>query len=237
VGCLLFCTPFRNPALLARAAVTIDHISGGRAELGMGAGWRQEEFDDHGWVFGTLGERMAALEEALQVVRRLLDGETVTLRGKHHTYAGAVCRPRPVQERLPIWVGGTGPRRTPRLAARYADGLNVPFLSPEETRKRFEALERACEEAGRDPAQVRRTVNVEFHMGADAAAAERIRRRLADEGHARGAGSLLGTAQEAVERIGEYALAGAECVNIAIRPPLDWEAFDAFISEVMPRFA
>ncbi|MCH7477317.1 MAG: TIGR03560 family F420-dependent LLM class oxidoreductase [SAR324 cluster bacterium] len=237
VGCLLFCNPFRNPGLLARAAVTIDHISNGRVELGMGAGWKQDEFDDYGYSFGTLGERLDRLEEALQIVRSLLREDSTTFKGKYYQLEGARCFPKPVQEKLRIWVGGVGQRRTPRMAAQYADGFNIPFLSPAETRDRYQRLNQHCEKAGRNPAEIERSVNLEFHMGTDQASADRIRKALEAAGHPRMEGSLTGTSREVVERLGEYVEAGVEGINIAMRPPVNFEAIEAFIEEVMPQFA
>lgn len=236
VGCLLFCNPFRDPGLLAKAAVTIDHISNGRAELGLGAGWKQDEFEDFGFPFLPVAQRMDRLEEALQVVRSLLRDETTTFQGNHYTLNQALCDPKPIRGRLPLWVGGAGPVRTPRLAADYGDGLNLPFLSPEDAKARYRTLDNQCEKLGRDTAEVDRSVNLMFRMGADATSAEAIRRRLEAAGDPRIEGSLLGTAPEVVERLGAYAKAGARGVNLAVGTPLDWEALEAFTSDVMPHF-
>lgn len=234
VACLVFCVPFRNPALLAKAVVTIDHLSGGRAELGLGAGWLAEEFLEFGYRFPTLGERLDQLEEAVQIVRALLREGTVTFEGRHFRVAGAVCAPRPLQPRLRIWLGGSGRRRTPRLAARYADGFNVPFVSPAGFRERTAVLDRECERLGRDPRQIMRTVNLGFYMGADAAAAAPKREEVARLDEERRPGMLVGTPREVIGRLEEYAAAGVEGVNLSIRPPVDWDALEAFVVDVMP---
>lgn len=236
VGCLLFCNPFRDPGLLAKAVVTIDHISNGRAEMGLGAGIKPDEFADFGFPFPPAAQRMDQLEEALQVVRSLLRDETTTFQGTYYNLNQALCDPKPIRERLPLWVGGAGPVRTPRLAAAYGDGLNLPFLSPADATARFQTLDRNCEKLRRDPAEVNRSVNLMFRMGAGAASAEAIRQRLEAAGNPRIEGSLLGTVAEVVERLGAYEKAGARGVNLAISTPLDWEALEAFTSEVMPHF-
>ena len=118
VGCLVFCSWFRSPGVLAKAAVTIDHLSRGRCELGIGAGWFEQEFRDFGYGFAPLGERLDHLEETLTVVRSLLRDEKTDFKGRYHQLDGAVCSPRPYNPNLRLWVGGRGERRTPRLAAR-----------------------------------------------------------------------------------------------------------------------
>jgi F420-dependent oxidoreductase-like protein len=232
VGCLVFCALFRSPGLLTKAAVTIDHLSGGRVELGMGAGWFEEEFREFGYDFPPLGQRLDQLEEALQVVGSLLRDPVTNFEGRYYRLQGAICSPKPRNPNLRIWVGGAGPRRTPALAARYADGFNVPYLGPEHYAERIATLDRSCEELGRDPREIERSVNVGFYMGADAAGAD----RKADIEHIGGPGMLVGSPQQAVDRIGEYERAGAQGLNIAFRPPVDWDAYEAFLEEVVPHF-
>jgi F420-dependent oxidoreductase-like protein len=235
VGCLVFCSSFRPPGVLAKAAVTIDHLSGGRVELGIGAGWFEEEFRDFGYGFPTLGERMDHLEETLTVVRSLLRDPVTDFKGRYHQLDGAVCSPKPVNPGLRLWVGGRGPKRTPRLAARYADGFNAPYLGAEEFAGRMETLDRLCEEEGRDPGAIERSVNLAFLMSADEKAAAE---RAAEAEAMRGAlgGVLTGTPTQAIEQIAEYERAGAAGLNLAFRPPIDWDAFEAFIEHVLPVF-
>lgn len=223
VGCLVFCALFRNPGLLAKAAVTLDHISGGRAEIGLGAGWFAAEFNDFGYAFPPLGKRLDQLEEALILVRALLRGEPVTWSGDYYQLDGAVCSPPPLNRNLPIWVGGRGERRTPGLAARYADGFNMPYLSPEQVEDRLKRLEIACEAEQRDPAELATSVNVGFYMGAGSRAPAQL-----------SAGSLSGAKQQVIDRLGAYRETGVGGLNLAIRPPIDWEQLEIFIEEVMP---
>jgi F420-dependent oxidoreductase-like protein len=223
VGCLVFCALFRTPGLLAKAAVTIDHLSGGRAQIGIGAGWLEEEFREFGYGFPPLGRRLDQLEEALAVTRSLLRDDETTFHGKYYQLDGAVCAPKPVNTELPIWVGGRGKERTPVLAARYADGFNMPYLSPEAVSDRLERLARACADEARDVSQLQTSVNVGFYMGD----------RVPDVDPN---GSLTGSVQEVVDRVGAYEETGVGGLNIALRPPVDWDALERFIDGVMPHF-
>src|SRR3990172_8719088 len=108
VGCMMFCIPFRNPALLAKAVVSIDLISGGRVEMGIGAGWYEEEFTEFGYTFPSMKERVEMREEALQILHSLFNEPVTTYHGKHFRLDNAVCAPKPLQKHLPIWIGGRG---------------------------------------------------------------------------------------------------------------------------------
>ena len=127
IGCLVFCVPYRNPALLAKALTTLDHLSHGRIEAGLGAGWHSLEFEAYGYPFERIGTRMDMLEEGVAIVRGLLTQERTTFQGRHYRVENAACQPPPVQPRLPIWIGGLGEQRTLPLAARHADGWNAAY--------------------------------------------------------------------------------------------------------------
>ena len=223
VGCLVFCALFRNPGLLAKAGVTIDHLSGGRADIGIGAGWFEEEFREFGYGFPPLGKRLDQLEEALTVIHSLWNDDVTNFSGKYYDIQGAVCGPKPIGLRL--WIGGTGKRRTPRLAARFADGFNMPYVPPGVAADRIGRLRQACEAIGRDPAAIDTSVNLGFYMNSD---------RTPDVA---ANGSLTGGAQQAIDTIGAYSDVGVAGVNIAIRPPVDWDALQRYIEEVMPAFS
>lgn len=236
VGSMMICVPFRNPTLLAKAALSIDHISGGRVELGVGAGWFEEEFKEYGFPFPPIAERMDMLEEALQILRSMFDNPVTHFKGKHYQVDGAVCEPKSKQNKLRLWIGGRGPKRTPRLAATYADGYNTPYLEPDEYGQRLEELHRACDKAGRDPATLTCTINVHFLMGHDAASIQRGRDRYAAMPDTHRRGAMLGGKQEAIDRIAEYQAVGADGLNIAFRPPVDWDSYQLFLEEVAPAF-
>ena len=138
VGSLVFCMGYRHPAVLAKAAVTIDHVSNGRLELGLGAGWFEMEYNAFGIPFPPVKTRLDALEEGVQVIRSMFTQEKTTFIGEHYQLTDAYCSPRPVQQPPRIWVGGGGERRTLRLAARYADGWNVPYIPADRYRHKMQ---------------------------------------------------------------------------------------------------
>ena len=222
VGCLVFCVLFRNPGLLAKAGVTIDHLSGGRADMGIGAGWFEEEFREFGYGFPPLGERFDQLEEAVTIIKTLWSGETVDFRGKYYDMQGAVCSPKPLGLRL--WVGGRGKKRTIDLAARFADGFNMPYVSPATAADRLQRLREACDRAGRDFDELDTSVNLGFYMNSE---------RTPDINPE---GSLTGSASEAIDKIGAFKDVGIQGINIAFRPPIDWDALQCYVEEVMPHF-
>jgi F420-dependent oxidoreductase-like protein len=238
IGCLVFYVGYRNPALLAKAATTLDHISGGRFELGLGAGWHHWEATAYGYDFPSVGERLDHLDEAATVIRGLLTQERTTFEGRHCRVEDASCLPRPVQDRLPIWLGGVGERRTLRLVARHADGWNAAYVPPAEFARLGGVLDHWCEVEGRDPAALRRGINLSFNLALDAAGVERERAALAEAwgpmADRVADGALLCTVDEAAERVRAYVEAGATDVNIALRAPWDEDALTAWLEQVMP---
>lgn len=239
IGCLVFYVGYRNPALLAKAATTLDHITSGRFELGIGAGWHVWEASAYGYPFPDIGTRLDMLEEAAQIIRGMLTQDRTSFSGKHYQVDDASCLPKPVQERLPIWIGGVGEKRTLKLVADYADGWNAAYLSPEEFARVNEVLNHWCEAEARDPASLRRAANVMFNLGMDARDLERQREALQRDWGAMADrvadGALLCTPEAAVDRIMEYVNAGADEINIALRAPWSEEALDAYLTEVMPK--
>ncbi|MEO7296566.1 MAG: TIGR03560 family F420-dependent LLM class oxidoreductase [Candidatus Limnocylindria bacterium] len=168
LGQIVICNGFRNPALTAKMAATIDTISGGRFELGIGAGWKKDEWLAYGYGFPETKERLAMLHDALEVVTRMLEpGRTThaSYDGEHHRVKDARNLPKPMQERgMPIMVGGNGPNVTWRLAARYADELNLDGLSPDEVREALPTIRARCEEIDRDPASLAVSVHAWWGM-------------------------------------------------------------------------
>jgi alkanesulfonate monooxygenase SsuD/methylene tetrahydromethanopterin reductase-like flavin-dependent oxidoreductase (luciferase family) len=239
IGCLVFYVGYRNPGVLAKAAVTLDHLSGGRFELGLGAGWHEQEAAAFGYDFPPLGTRFEMLEEGVQLIRSLLTQERTTFEGRHFRASDASCLPPPVDgRRLPIWIGGVGPRRTPRLAARYADGWNAAYIGPLEYGSLNATIDRCCEEEGRDPASLDRTVNLMFMLAADTASAQAADRRLDEQWGDMAArvrnGALMGTPDQAIDTIAKYVEAGARGVNIALRAPWDEDALSAYLETTIP---
>ena len=239
IGCLVFYVGYRNPALLAKAATTLDHITGGRFELGLGAGWHIWEASAYGYPFPDIGTRLDMLEEAAQIIRRMLTQERTTFSGLHYQVDNASCLPPPVQERLPIWIGGVGEKRTLKIVADHADGWNAAYLEPNEFARVNEVLNHWCEEESRDPKTLKRAANVMFNLALSDADLTRQREILQRDwgGMAERieGGALLCKPDQAVERILEYVAAGADEVNIALRAPWDEEALDAYLETVMTR--
>lgn len=238
IACLVFYVGYRNPALLAKAAVTLDHISGGRFELGLGSGWAELEARACGYDFPALRERMDMLEEATPLIRSLLTHERTTHDGEFFNVDDASVVPGPVRGHLPIWVGGIGEKRTLRIAARYADGWNAAYVAPAEFGRLCAVLDDWCEIEDRDPTTIERTVNLMFHLSKDAGAAARTEAALIDQWGDMAerviGGALLGTPEQATARVLEYVAAGAQGVNIALRAPVDEEALDAYLTQVVP---
>ena len=156
LGHMVICTGFRNPALTAKMASTIDVISGGRFELGIGAGWKEEEWRAYGYGFPTIAERMGALGDHLEIIRAMLAPGRAMYEGRYAHVRGAINIPAGLQEpRIPIIVGGNGARVTAGYAIRYADELNYVFLPAAEIAERMASVRARCEAAGRDPATLR----------------------------------------------------------------------------------
>jgi len=156
LGHMVICAGFRNPAYTAKLASTLDVISGGRFELGIGAGWKEDEWLAYGYGFPPIGERMDGFGEALEVISRMLGPGRATFEGSHAHVRGAINVPKGIQQpRIPIIVGGNGERRTAGYAIRFADELNYVFLEPDVIRERIADVRARCEEEGRDPATLR----------------------------------------------------------------------------------
>jgi F420-dependent oxidoreductase-like protein len=156
LGHMVICTGFRNPAVTAKMCSTIDVLSGGRFELGIGAGWKEDEWLAYGFGFPPLRERLAALGDHLEIIRRMLGPGRATFDGDYAQVNGAISEPKGIQQpRIPIIVGGNGRRVTFRYAARFADELNLVYLSPDEVREVQPIIRQRCEEESRDPATLR----------------------------------------------------------------------------------
>jgi alkanesulfonate monooxygenase SsuD/methylene tetrahydromethanopterin reductase-like flavin-dependent oxidoreductase (luciferase family) len=241
VGCLVFCVGYRHPGVLAKALSTIDRLSGGRADCGLGAGWDEVEFASYGIPFPSIGEREDQLEEYAEVLRLLFDRPRADFSGAHYKFVNAPNNPKPLQKRLPLWIGGAGEKRTLRTAARFADGWNAPYLPPAEWQRKSEVLDAWCVKVGRDPKAIARTINVGFYMGADEAGAkhhEALYQRHWSKDTRGMTGFLRGTPREATDVVASYARVGTHRVNIALREgPYDWDALEAFASDVMPQFS
>jgi F420-dependent oxidoreductase-like protein len=161
LGHVVLCAAYRNPALTMKMISTLDAISSGRAELGLGAGWKRDEWLAYGYGFPDARERLAILKDQLEIARVMMTDDRATYSGEHHSIASAINKPAPVQlPRIPTMVGGNGPNVTWRLAARYADELNVDGMTPAEVREALPTIRARCEEIGRDPETLKVSVHV-----------------------------------------------------------------------------
>ncbi|HJQ01810.1 MAG TPA: TIGR03560 family F420-dependent LLM class oxidoreductase [Jatrophihabitans sp.] len=211
-GALVYNVGYRHPAVLANAIATIDHISGGRVTLGLGCGWHELEHRAYGLAFDSPGRRLDRLAEAASCIRSLLTEETTDFAGRYYTFTGARCDPKPVQRKLPIIIGGGGPRRTLRLVAQYSDALNLGFVSPAEYQAKLAILHEHCTAVGRDPASIGRTVNLGIQFADTPAGYQHM---PFDTAH----GILRGTAEEMIDQVAEYVVIGVQQVNFAVRAP------------------
>ena len=228
LGSLTVCNDLRSPALLAKMAASLDLLSGGRVDLGLGAGWYEPEYEAAGIDYDSAGTRIRRLREAAQIISRLLEGEEVSFDGNHYSVDGAVVRPGPRQEpRPPIWIGGKGDFLL-KTVAKVADGWNFSWLGSLDTyEERSAAADAACEKEGRDPKTLRRSVGVYVLAGTDDGDVKRRFERLAErtppgvlnQGSNGGAAvswdefrrdRFAGTVAEVTERLGRLAEMGVE---------------------------
>jgi probable F420-dependent oxidoreductase len=232
IGSMALCNDFRNPALLAKMVASLDLLSGGRLDVGMGAGWYEPEFRAAGIDFDPAGTRIRRLGEAIEIVQRLLAGEELVFKGDHYTIDGAICRPRRESGRPPLWVGGKGDLLL-RTAARAADGWNFSWIGSLDTyRERSKAADEACEAVGRDPSTFRRSVGAYVIVGRDEKDVARRFERLVERspvgvfpGLDEGAGlswetfrerGLAGTASQVAESLAALADLGVEEVILGL---------------------
>jgi len=240
LGTLMTAATFRLPGPLAITVAQVDQMSGGRVELGLGAGWFEAEHAAYGIPFPPLGERFEMLEEQLDIITglwRTPDGETFSFDGTHYRVSDSPGLPKPAQRPgPPVLLGGAGARRTPRLAARFADEFNAPFHSVADSAAGFARVREACEAAGRNPASLTYSVAQTVCCGKDEA---EFRRRAAaigrapDEMREHGIG---GTPGEVAAKIAEYAEIGAERVYLQVLDLGDLDHLALIASDVVPRF-
>ena len=204
---------YRNPPMLAKTVTTLDVVSKGRAILGIGAGWFEREHHDYGFEFGSFAERFERLEEALEIISPMLRGEPATLEGKWYTARGAMNNPR-VRPKIPIMLGGGGEKKTFRLAARFADHMNI-ICDVADIPQKVAALRQRCEEAGRDPATLPTSYLTMGLVGEDEQEVKEFAARIPEDRRAR---VFLGTADQVAEMLHEKVI-GAGIGGITINLP------------------
>jgi F420-dependent oxidoreductase-like protein len=230
LGLLVAANTFRNPSLTAKLATTLDQISDGRAILGLGGGWFEEEHTAFGLDFGSgFGERLDRLAESVEIIRRLLDGERFSHEGRFYRFRDALAAPRAIQAHLPILIGGSGPQKTLRIVARHADLWNA-YGSPENLAASDAILRDRCDEIGRDPDEIERTVNLNVVVRSTSAEAERVWEGYAAAHRPReGEGRLVvgGPVEKVAAALAEYAEVGFRHPILVFRSPWDLETIRA----------
>jgi F420-dependent oxidoreductase-like protein len=202
IGSLVLGNRYRHPAVVAKTAATIDVISGGRAVLGLGAGWQRNEHRAYGIELGSVKERLDHFEEAVQVIASLLNNQRSSFDGRHYQLDDAPCEPKPVG-RLPLVVGGRGERRTMRIAARFADEWNA-WCTPDVMVAKGAVLRAHCEELGRDPGTIQKSTQAMLVAGGDAATRAEQAQKFA------GRPVIVGSTNAIVDQVGAYAAAGTD---------------------------
>ena len=236
LGNLVLGNTYRNPALVAKIAGTIDTMSEGRFTLAIGAGWYQREHEAYGWTFPSMKERQDRFEEAVELIRLLVHAdEPVDFAGTYYQLDGARLSPGSHGAPIPIMVGGTGETRTLRTLARYGDVMNLDGwagggMALEHYQHKAAVLERHCEAAGRDPAEIRRTLLMPCYLTEDQSMIDRVIERL-------GPGTVAGSKQYIVDRIGEFRDAGIAEIMFGGIPSGDVERLQQFESEILAAFA
>ncbi len=255
IGPLVTANTFRSPAHLAKIAVTLDHVSGGRAILGIGGGWFEREHRAHGIEFGSgFGERLDRLDEAVGLIKALFRGETVVAAGGYYPVESLSHSPLPVRGDIPVLIGGRGKRKTLRTTARYAQIWNA-YGTPEELLEHDEVLRRHCDEVGRDHTEIERSVQTKLVVRDTLKAAEDDYNRMMEanktiwiRGGSRAEPDMasrkvfpdpdsavwLGTPEQMAERIASYMDVGFGTVIVEVPAPYDRESIERLIGEVAP---
>lgn len=236
LGHLVLGNTYRNPALVAKMATTIDQVSEGRFVLALGAAWFKREHEAYGWEFPSMRERQDRFEEACALIRQLFTAkDPVDFKGQYYQLDQAPLSPGCVQQpHIPIMVGGTGERRTLRTLAMYGDIFNLDGwagggMALDYYHHKIGVLERHCEAVGRDPTEIRRTLLMPVRVTDDSAAAERFISAI-------GPGSVAGPRAYVIERIGEFADAGVEEIMFGAIPTGDVERFQRFDEDIVAAF-
>ncbi len=236
LGTLVTSATFRRPGPLAITVATVDQMSGGRVEMGIGAGWFEAEHTAYGIPFPEPRERFDRLQEQLAIITGLWATEgRFSFDGEHYQISDSPGLPKPAQPKPPVLVGGKGPRRTPALAAQYAEEFNLPFVDEAVTEAQFARVREACERRGRDPEELTWSNALTVCIGADEAEVERRAKaigREADELRARG---LAGTPAEVLDKIGRYAALGSQRLYLQVLDLADLDHLRLVAAEVLPQ--
>jgi alkanesulfonate monooxygenase len=239
LGTLVTAATFRLPGPLAISVAQVDEMSGGRIEFGFGTGWFEDEHTAYGIPFPSVGERFDRFEEQLAIVTGLWEtplGETFSFDGTYYRLVDSPALPKPAQRpKPPVIIGGTGPRRTPRLAARFADEYNAQFVSPADSSAAYGRVREACVAAGRDPSSMTFSAAQTVCCGKDDTEVARRADAIGMRPDDLRANNIAGTPAEVVDRIGTYAQAGAERIYLQVLDLSDLDHLELLASEVLPQ--
>ena len=237
LGVLVSCNSYRNPGLLAKTAVTADHVSAGRIDLGIGAGWMEEEYAAYGIEFPPVRTRLAQLGESLEIITGLFANPRTTLSGRHYTFADAPFEPKPVQSPLPITIGGAGPNVLMKLVAKHARRWNCPMPAVPRLREHIDALARHCDTIDRDPGEIAISEQITIVI----AESDMALRREIDAARAAIGGfvdletmALCGTPQAILDALNEKARCGVDDFAILFGVPGAADSLTLFAERVAP---
>jgi len=241
LGVTCLCVSYRNPAMLAKMSSTLDVISGGRFELGIGSGWAKTEHQSYGIPFENPRIRNEKLDEAVTIIKKMWTEESPSFEGKHYRIAGAVCQPKPVQKpRPPIWIGGGGERFTLRIVAKHADGCNFIGLSIDEYRHKLDVLAKHCDTIGRKIGDVRKSWQGSIIVGRDES---EVKNRMQNTHPGNAAKedlkthAIVGTPDQCTQRIGEYMDLGVDRFMLSFpEAATDINGLRLFAEQVLPSY-
>lgn len=238
LGTLVSPMTFRYPGVMAVTVAQVDAMSGGRVEMGLGTGWNHVEHKSFAIPFPEpIGVRFAQLEEQLEIITGLWatpTGERYSFAGTHYTVEDSPALPKPVQSPLPIVIGGGGPKRTPTIAVRFGHEYNCAFAPVDVVRERFATLDRICDEHGRDPGTLRRSVALTTVCGADEAEIEKRAAAVKAPVAALRENALCGTPQEVLDKVGRYAELGADTFYFQTLDMADLDMVRLLAEQVLP---
>jgi len=236
IGTLVLCNSFRNPALLAKSLTTIDHISNGRLEVGLGSGWMEQEYRANGYEFPSVGTRLRQLEEGLQILKAMFTENRATFKGRYYTVTDAPNNPKPVQKpHPPIMIGGAGEKVMLRLVAKYADRWNCP-AGYRDFKKTLGVLHEHCRAIGRDPKEITVSEQVMVCIGANKAEADQ-KWEMAKGRKPFSFTAVKGTPDEVIKQLRERVSWGITMFTMMFADMAPPQTVELFAREVMPAFA
>lgn len=237
LGVTVMCVSYRNPAMLAKMSSTLDVISHGRLNLGIGAGWAGIEHAAYGVPFDKPAMRVAKLREAVQIIRKMWTEDEASFKGRYYAINGAVNNPKPIQKPSPpIWIGGGGEKLTLKVVAELADGCNFISLTPEEYKHKLEVLEAHCVKFGRDVSEIQKSWQGRLLIAQnEAELREKVRRFMITPQVM--AQDVVGTPEQCVQKIAQYVDMGVTCFMLSFPDvTTDMKCLELFSEKVMPQF-